>query len=175
MTSGDDEMRVHEDHMRRALAWARRAALDGEVPVGAVVVRDGEVLGEAANRPIGSHDPTAHAEIVALRAAAARVGNYRLPGAVLYATIEPCTMCAGALVHARIQTVVYGAREPRAGAVVSTANVFDNPALNHKVEVVAGVLEADCAALLTEFFHARRDPTGDRSRIIAPPPTKVPR
>src|SRR5262249_19688879 len=126
MTTSDDEARVHEDHMRRAIAWAQRAARDGEVPVGAVVVRDGEVLGEGANQPIGSHDPTAHAEIVALRAAAARVGNYRLPGATLYATIEPCTMCAGALVHARIGTLVYGAREPRAGAVVSTAQVFDN-------------------------------------------------
>jgi tRNA(adenine34) deaminase len=175
MTSSDDEARVHEDYMRRALAWARRAAELGEVPVGAIVVRDGEVLGEGANQPIASRDPTAHAEIVALRAAAARVGNYRLPGATLYATIEPCTMCAGALVHARIRMVVYGAREPRAGAVASTARVFDNPALNHSIDVVEGVLEGDCAALLTEFFRVRRDASEERSRIIAPSPTKVPR
>ena len=175
MTSGDDEARVHADYMHRALDLARRAAAVGEVPVGAVVVRDGAVLGEGTNQPIGACDPTAHAEILALRASAAAVGNYRLPGAVLYSTIEPCTMCAGALVHARIGTLVYGAREPRAGAVVSTANVLDNASLNHRVAVVAGVLEADCAALLTEFFRARRDAAGDGSRIIAAPPTQVPR
>jgi len=173
MTS--DEARVHAQPMRRALDLARRAGAAGEVPVGAIVVRDGVVLGEGTNQPIGAHDPTAHAEIVALRAAAAAAGNYRLTGAVLYSTIEPCTMCAGALVHARIDTLVYGAREPRAGAIVSTAQVLDNAALNHRVAVVAGVLEDECAALLTEFFRARRDAPDDRSRIIAASPTQVPR
>jgi tRNA(adenine34) deaminase len=175
MTSGDDEARVHTHYMRRAIDLARRASATGEVPVGAVVVRDDAVLGEGTNHPIGAHDPTAHAEIVALRAAAAAVGNYRLPGATLYSTIEPCTMCAGALVHARIGKLVYGAREPRAGAVVSTATLLGNASLNHRVAVVEGVLEAECAELLTEFFRARRDASDDRSRIIAPPPTKVPR
>lgn len=156
--------------MRRALELARRAAAAGEVPVGAVVVRAGEVLGEGANQPIGSHDPTAHAEIVALRAAAARIGNYRLSGSTLYVTIEPCTMCAGALVHARVGTLVYGASEPRAGAIASAANALGNAGLNHRVTVVAGVLEDECAALLTAFFRARRDAPDERSRIIAPPP-----
>ena len=156
--------------MRRALELARRAAAAGEVPVGAVVVRAGEVLGEGANQPIGSHDPTAHAEIVALRAAAARIGNYRLSGSTLYVTIEPCTMCAGALVHARVGTLVYGASEPRAGAIASAANALGNAGLNHRVAVVAGVLEDECAALLTAFFRARRDAPDERSRIIAPPP-----
>ncbi len=158
-----------DGYMRRALEWAARAARNGEVPVGAVVVRDGEVLGEGANQPIGSHDPTAHAEIVAMRAAAARIGNYRLSGATLYVTIEPCTMCAGALVHARIRTLVFGAREPRAGAVVSTANAIENAALNHRVEVVEGVLADDCGALLKAFFRQRREAGADDSRIIAPP------
>src|SRR6186713_3279074 len=122
--------------MRRALALAAAGRAAGEVPVGAVVVLDGTVIGEGANQPIGSNDPTAHAEIVALRAAATRVGNYRLTGATLYVTIEPCTMCAGALVHARVRTLVFGAREPRAGAVVSTASAIENAALNHRVEVL---------------------------------------
>lgn len=164
------EAQMHEAHMRRALELARRAAAAGEVPVGAVVVRAGEVLGEGANQPIGSHDPTAHAEIVALRAAAARIGNYRLSGSTLYVTIEPCTMCAGALVHARVGTLVYGAPEPRAGAIASAANALGNAGLNHRVAVVAGVLEDECAALLTAFFRARRDAPDERSRIIAPPP-----
>jgi tRNA(adenine34) deaminase len=147
----------HETFMQRALWWAEQAAGAGEVPVGAIVVSDGEVIGEGANQPIGSHDPTAHAEIVALRAAARRVGNYRLPGATLYVTIEPCTMCAGALIHARIGTLVFGAREPRAGAVVSTAAVADNAALNHRIVIVEGVLAEDAGALLRRFFRARRD------------------
>ncbi len=146
----------HEVWMRRALAQAEQAAAEGEVPVGAVVVRDGVVLGEGYNRPIGAADPTAHAEILALRAAARGVGNYRLPGARLYVTVEPCTMCAGALVHARIATLVYGAPEPKAGAVRSTAAVLDNPALNHRVEVVTGVLADQAAALLKAFFTDRR-------------------
>jgi tRNA(adenine34) deaminase len=159
----------HDTYMRRALEWARRAAAAGEVPVGAVVVRDGVVLGEGGNQPIGSHDPTAHAEIVALRAAALVAGNYRLPGATLYVTIEPCTMCAGALVHARVGRLVFGAREPRAGAVVSTAAVFDNAALNHRLEVIEGVLADESSELLKTFFRARREAGDDDSRIIAPP------
>ncbi len=148
---------MHETFMRRALQWAQRAAVAGEVPVGAVLVRDGEVLGEGANAPIERRDPTAHAEIVALRAAALRVGNYRLPGTTLYVTIEPCTMCAGALIHARVDTLVFGAREPRAGAIVSHAAVIDNAGLNHRVAFVEGILVDECQQLLKTFFRARRD------------------
>lgn len=146
----------HVDWMRLALAEAGHAAAAGEVPVGAVVVRDGVLLGSGFNCPVSSQDPTAHAEIVALRAAAQRSGNYRLSGAVMYVTVEPCTMCAGALVHARIGTLVYGALEPRSGAVVSTASVLDNASLNHRVEVVGGVLAEECAQVLRAFFAARR-------------------
>lgn len=146
----------HVDWMRLALDEAGRAAAAGEVPVGAVVVRDGVLLGKGFNCPVSSADPTAHAEIVALRAAAERSGNYRLPGASIYVTVEPCTMCAGALVHARIAKLVYGALEPRSGAVVSTASVLDNPGLNHRVEVVSGVLAQECAEVLRAFFAARR-------------------
>jgi tRNA(adenine34) deaminase len=146
----------HVDWMRLALEEARRAAPAGEVPVGAVVVRDGVLLGSGFNCPISSQDPTAHAEIIALRAAAQRSGNYRLPGAAMYVTVEPCTMCAGALVHARIATLVYGALEPRSGAIVSTATALENPALNHRVEVVGGVLAQECAEVLRTFFAARR-------------------
>ena len=149
-------MMTHEDWMRRALDLARLSAAAGEVPVGAVLVRDGKVLGEGSNRPIGSADPTAHAEIVAIREAAGRVGNYRLPGSTLYVTVEPCTMCTGALVHARIETLVYGAAEPRAGAVDSTVSALANPGLNHRVTVLAGVLAEQSAALLKEFFSTRR-------------------
>ena len=144
------------DWMRRALALARASGERGEVPVGAVVVLDGRVVGEGSNGPVGGHDPTAHAEVLALRDAARRLGNYRLPGADLYVTVEPCTMCAGALVHARIRQLVYGATEPKAGAVTSTARVLDNPALNHRVAVTGGVLAAECAALMQEFFARRR-------------------
>ncbi len=149
-------MTEHEQWMRRALDLARQAAAAGEVPVGAVVVRDGAVIGEGSNRPITTSDPTAHAEIVALRDAARRAGNYRLPGAALYVSVEPCTMCAGALVHARVATLVYGAAEPRAGAVTSTAAVLANPRLNHRVAVVPGVLAGESAALLKSFFASRR-------------------
>ncbi len=149
--------------MREALAEARRALAAGEVPVGAVVVAGptGEVIGRGHNHPIGARDPTAHAEIAALRDAAARTGNYRLTGATLYVTIEPCQMCAGALVHARIATLVYGAPEPKAGAIRSTMQALDHPALNHRVEVVAGVLADGCGALLREFFADRRRVTPD--------------
>lgn len=143
--------------MRRALELARRAEAAGEVPVGAVVVRDGSVLGEGWNCPIAQHDATAHAEIRALRAACAAVNNYRLPDATLYATLEPCAMCAGAIGHARIARVVYGADDFRAGAVHSIFTVFDEPRLNHRVAHVGGVLAAESAALLRSFFRARRE------------------
>jgi tRNA(adenine34) deaminase len=152
---------VHDRFMAEALALAERALAAGEVPVGAVVVRDGEVLGRGHNSPISSGDPTAHAEINALRDAARRAGNYRLTGATLYVTVEPCTMCAGALVHARIATLVYGAPEPRAGAVGSSIDVLANPGLNHRLAVVGGILEVRAAALMRAFFQARRDAAPD--------------
>ena len=142
--------------MREALRLATHAASLGEVPVGAVVVRDGVIIGRGYNRPISGVDPTAHAEIVALRQAAAFTGNYRLSGADLYVTLEPCTMCAGALVHARVARLVFGTREPRAGAVVSTAQVLAAVSLNHHVEVVEGVLADEAQRLMQEFFRARR-------------------
>lgn len=142
--------------MRRAIALAQQAAAEGEVPVGAVVVLDGEVIGEGYNRPISTYDPTAHAEIVALRDAAARVGNYRLPDSTLYVTIEPCTMCAGALVHARVARVVYGTLEPKAGVAVSNLALFEAPHFNHSVSCEGGLLQAECAALMSDFFRGRR-------------------
>lgn len=149
-------MSEHRAFMQEALALARSAGCGGEVPVGAVVVRDGEILGRGFNQPLTSHDPTAHAEMVAIREACKRLGNYRIPGAVLYATIEPCTMCAGALVHARIEHLVFGATELRSGAVASTAQVLANPSLNHRVKVTPGVMAAEAEALMREFFEARR-------------------
>jgi tRNA(adenine34) deaminase len=142
--------------MRRALELAREAEAAGEVPVGALVVRDGEIIAEGFNRPISARDPTAHAEMVVLRAAAARLDNYRLLGTTLYVTLEPCAMCAGAMVHARVQRLVYGATDPRAGAAGSVFNVVQNPALNHRLEVVPGVRAEDCGVLLRSFFVARR-------------------
>lgn len=142
--------------MRAALQQARLAAQAGEVPVGAVVVIDDEVAGAGFNQPIGSHDPTAHAEIVAIRAAAARVGNYRLTGATLYVTVEPCLMCVGAMVHARIGTVVFGAPEPKAGAIVSTLAAHELPSLNHRMAADGGVLEAECRQIIQAFFRERR-------------------
>ena len=147
---------MSEDWMRAALVLARQAAQHDEVPVGAVVVRDNQIVGRGFNQPIGRHDPTAHAEIMALRDAAQTLGNYRLPGCTLVVTVEPCTMCAGALVHARIERVIFGAKEPRAGAVCSSARVLDNPGLNHKVTVIEGVLEKECKALMSGFFQGRR-------------------
>jgi tRNA(adenine34) deaminase len=146
----------HEFWMRQALSLASEAAARDEVPVGAVVVRDGELLGKGFNQVISAADPTAHAEIVALRAAAAGQGNYRLPGAVLYVTLEPCTMCAGALVHARIQQLIFGAREPRAGAVCSNGALLDCAHYNHRVAWQEGVLADESRALLQDFFRARR-------------------
>jgi tRNA(adenine34) deaminase len=153
--AADPEQDVH--WMSHALALAARAAAEGEVPVGAVVVRDGERLGEGWNRPIGAHDPTAHAEIQALRAAAAAVGNYRLAGAELYVTLEPCPMCAGAIVHARISRVVYGAADPKGGACGSVFDLLPSDArFNHRTACEGGVLAADCGAVLRAFFAARR-------------------
>jgi tRNA(adenine34) deaminase len=147
---------MHEPFMRAALEQAREARRRNEVPVGAVVVLDGRIVGAGFNQPIASADPTAHAEIVALREAARRLGNYRLTGATLYVTVEPCLMCVGAMVHARIATLVYGAREPKAGAVESTQRAHEHPALNHRVAVVGGVLEDECGKELQEFFRERR-------------------
>jgi tRNA(adenine34) deaminase len=145
-----------EVFMRAALEQARLAAQAGEVPVGAVLVIDDEVAGAGFNQPIGSHDPTAHAEIVAIRAAAARVGNYRLTGATLYVTVEPCLMCVGAMVHARIGTVVFGAPEPKAGALVSTQAAHELPSLNHRMTAVGGVLEDECREVIQAFFRRLR-------------------
>ena len=142
--------------MNEALELARQALAAGEVPIGAVVAIAGDVVGRGFNQPLSSGDPTAHAEIVAIRAAAQQVGNYRLTGATLCVTIEPCLMCVGALVHARIGTLVFGAAEPRSGAVSSTVRVGELPGLNHRFQVVSGVLEAECRALMQEFFKARR-------------------
>lgn len=142
--------------MQRALELARRASEEGEVPVGALVVKDGEAIGEGWNHPIKLHDPSAHAEMIALRAAANRVGNYRLTGTTLYVTLEPCVMCAGAIVHARVQRLVFGATDPKAGAVSSVYDVISRPRLNHAVEWTGGVMEDECGALLRDFFRARR-------------------
>ncbi len=142
--------------MRLALAQAREAERLGEVPVGAVLVRDGELIAEGFNQPITLNDPTAHAEVVVLRKAAEAVSNYRLPNSTLYVTVEPCTMCAGSLIHARVKRLVYGAREPRAGAVESQLSVLSEPFYNHRIEVEGGVLERECAELMTNFFARRR-------------------
>ena len=150
-------LRAAEDEfMRRALELAKEARLRGEVPVGAVVVLDGAVVGEGYNQPIGAHDATAHAEIVALREAGRKVGNYRLTGAVLYVTIEPCQMCVGAMIHARIARVVYGTREPRAGAIESAMRAHEHPSVNHRMEATGGMLEDECRALIQEFFRHKR-------------------
>lgn len=142
--------------MRLALAEAARARDVGEVPVGAVVVLDGRVIGTGFNHPITASDPTAHAEIVALRAAAGTLGNYRLTGTTMYVTVEPCLMCVGALIHARVATVVYGATEPRAGALVSMTRAHEFAGLNHRLDVMGGVLEDECRAVMQEFFKLRR-------------------
>ena len=147
---------THEHWMRLALEQARHARAQGEVPVGAVLVADGELLAAACNAPITTHDPTAHAEIAALRAAAVKRGNYRLPGTTLYVTIEPCTMCLGALIHARVARVVFGAREPRAGAALSQLQLPEQEFYNHRIEVVEGVLAQECGDLVSDFFRAKR-------------------
>lgn len=142
--------------MRHALALAAQGEASDEVPVGCVIVRDNEIIGEGWNRPISDNDPTAHAEVVALRDAARRTGNYRLTGATLYVTLEPCLMCAGAMIHARIGRLVFGAADPKRGAVDSVAHAFATQGLNHSIEVCSGVLEDDCAERLRAFFRARR-------------------
>ena len=142
--------------MREACEEAREGLAAGEVPVGAVVVVDGEIVGRAHNAPIGLADPTAHAEVLALREAGRKIGNYRLTGATLYATVEPCPMCCGAVLHARLARVVYGAPDPKAGAVVSLFRLLDDPRLNHRVETRGDVLAEESGALLRAFFQARR-------------------
>ncbi len=146
----------HDTFMAEALVEARNAREAGEVPIGAVVVVGGAIVGRGFNQPIGAGDPTAHAEMLAIREAARQLGNYRLTGATLYVTIEPCLMCVGALVHARIQTLVYGAAEPRTGAVSSTVRGGELPGHNHRFEVVSGIAEAECRELMQLFFRDRR-------------------
>jgi tRNA(adenine34) deaminase len=145
-----------EDYMRLALEQAHIAGSLGEVPVGAIVVCDGEVVGRGFNRPIAARDPTAHAEVAALRDASTRLANYRIPGCTLYVTLEPCTMCAGAMMHARISRVVFGARDPKTGAAGSVIDLFGETRLNHHAAIAGGVLADECGALLSSFFAARR-------------------
>lgn len=142
--------------MSRALAQARLAEAAGEVPVGAVIVKDGRIIAEGWNQPIALHDPSAHAEMLVMRAAARTLGNYRLLDTTLYVTLEPCAMCAGAMVHARVKRLVYAAADPRAGAAGTIFNITRHPALNHQVEVIGGVLADECATALRHFFQARR-------------------
>ena len=152
----DLDLETHERWMTLALKQAEAAAQAGEVPVGAVLIAEGEVLAEAHNRSISAQDPTAHAEILALRAAAISRQNYRLPRTTLYVTIEPCMMCVGALIHARIDQLVFGAREPRSGAVISQQNLLDSTSLNHKVRYREGVLAEECGNIMQVFFQSRR-------------------
>ena len=149
----------HSDElwMEEALREAQRALALGEVPVGAVVVHDGRIVGQGCNRPVSANDPTAHAEILALREAGQSIGNYRLLDCDLYVTVEPCAMCAGAITHARIRRLIYGAEDPKAGAVHSMLQVLNHPKLNHQVEVTAGILAARCMDLLQTFFRQKRN------------------
>lgn len=149
-----------EDFMREALALAAEGAALGEVPVGAVLVQDGRVIGRGFNCPISRHDPSAHAEMVAIRDAALTLENYRLVGSTLYVTLEPCSMCAGLIVHSRVARVVYGATEPKAGVAISRGQFFTQDFLNHRVLVEGGVLAGECGAILSEFFRARRSLKG---------------
>ena len=145
-----------EHYMEMALAEARNAAAAGEVPVGAVILVDGVIVARAFNKPISTNDPTAHAEMLALREASQKAGNYRLASATVYCTIEPCMMCAGAMIHARIARLVFGALDPKAGSAGSIYNVLSDPRLNHRVEVVFGIRQTECSALLQNFFSQRR-------------------
>ena len=152
---------IHDDAndnywMRHALMLAEKAKQSGEVPVGAVLVKNEKLLAEGYNQPIASHDPTAHAEIIALRQAALKENNYRLPDTTLYVTLEPCTMCAGAIIHARVRRVVYAATDPKAGAAGSVYNILNSDLLNHKVELSTGLFADECSSLLTEFFREKR-------------------
>lgn len=150
--------------MRMALGEAGRAAREEEVPVGAILAREGRILARAHNRPIHLHDPSAHAEILALRRAAQKLGNYRMEGCCLYVTIEPCAMCSGAIVQARVARLVYGARDPKAGACGSALRVLNHRKLNHRVEVTGGILAAECASVIREFFRKRRNNTANAIR-----------
>jgi tRNA(adenine34) deaminase len=147
---------THEEAMRLALEEAAKARAAGEVPVGAVVIVGDRVAGSGFNQPISSIDPTAHAEVIALRAAARAVGNYRLTGSVMYVTVEPCLMCVGAMIHARVARVIFGTQEPKAGALISATSAHDTPGLNHRFEVQSGVLEEDCRRMIQSFFEDRR-------------------
>lgn len=155
-TAAEHLLTLREKYMGEALVLARQAGELGEVPIGAVIVRDGEIIGRGYNQTICANDPTAHAEIVALKDAAARISNHRIVNADMYVTIEPCTMCAGALVHARLTTLCFGAPEPRAGAVISSATVLDNPGLNHHVIVIPYIRQAEAAELMSNFFKKKR-------------------
>jgi tRNA(adenine34) deaminase len=156
MTESDSQQ-DEKAYMEHALVLARSAMAEGEVPVGAVVVSQGRIIGEGWNRPIGTHDPTAHAEIVALRDAAARLGNYRLSESTLYVTLEPCPMCAGAIVHARVRRVVYGAKDPKGGAAGSVFDLLPSDhRFNHRVEIEGGLMQQECSGLLKAFFRQRR-------------------
>jgi len=157
--SADMQPRDDAAWMQLALEQAALAAAAGEVPVGALVIKDGEIIGQGHNRNLLDSDPTAHAEVVALRQAAARLGNHRLTGCTMVATIEPCSMCAGALIHARIARLVYGAADPKAGAAGSTVQVINHPSLNHRMEVTAGVLAEKCSEILQNFFRQKRQQT----------------
>lgn len=150
---------IDQGFMRAALDLAREAAAADEVPVGAVLVVDGEIVGRGFNQPILRHDPTAHAEIMAIRDASVRLGNYRLPGSTLYVTLEPCVMCSGAIMHARVERVVFGARDPKTGAAGSVIDLYGENRLNHHAEIEGGVLAEECGALLSAFFAARRSKT----------------
>ena len=150
-------MKTDQHYMQQALKLAAKAAAEGEVPVGALLVMDDEIIGRGWNQPIISNDPTAHAEIVALRDAASKLANYRLPSATLYVTIEPCTMCVGAIIHARIARVVYGAIEPKSGVAESNGCLFNQAHFNHRVELTGGVLAEQCSALISDFFQTRRE------------------
>ncbi|NMG47073.1 tRNA adenosine(34) deaminase TadA [Azoarcus communis] len=152
-------MMKDEDFMREALEQARQAGACGEVPVGAIVVLDGQIVGRGFNQPIGRHDPTAHAEVMALRDAAQRLGNYRLPGCELYVTLEPCAMCSGAIMHARIRRVVFGARDPKTGVAGSVIDLFDEARLNHHATIEGGLMADECGGMLSAFFAARRGKT----------------
>ncbi len=151
--------------MERALELAQQAAAEGEVPVGAVLVRDGTVLGEGWNRPIAHHDPSAHAEIMAIRSAGVATGNYRLPGTILYVTLEPCVMCVGAMLHARVDKLVFGAFDPKTGAAGSVFDLLKDPRHYHKVEVEGGVLQERCAGQLQAFFRERRQAKKQTGKI----------
>ena len=152
-------MTTDEQFMRAALSQAQQAGACGEVPVGAVIVLDGKIIGQGFNQPIQRHDPTAHAEIMAIRHAAQQLGNYRLPGCTLYVTLEPCMMCTGAIIHARISQIVFGANDPKTGVAGSVINLFDEFRLNHHAAIQGGMLADECGQLLSSFFAARRNKT----------------